>query len=289
MEPSGAGYFAVTLPEERVRPPGLEYFIEGVAGTGKSVELVGTPQRPLRTRVNAVPKATPPLRHENAIGVVTDYADYNRLRGNDRVFQTEGTFTMRFGDVGVRALRSGFGVYRGVGGSLRELDEQGFDGRSVGLTYGYVEGELGATPALAVIARLVLGLGDEGTDGGGQIHVRIGSDKSTNLSVGGEVLGGIGVRGITQLELEPRGQFPIVIRSEVTNQPAGSPSDEGQFEPPASAVGETTEDGDIGVRAIVQLGYRVADPLVVSVRGSYQGRTINHAGPGVGGAVEYRW
>jgi len=29
--------------------------------------------------------------------------------------------------------------------------------------------------------------------------------------------------------------------------------------------------------------------LVISARGSYQGRTINHAGPGFGGAVTYQW
>ena len=29
--------------------------------------------------------------------------------------------------------------------------------------------------------------------------------------------------------------------------------------------------------------------LTLAVRGSYQGRTINHAGPGVGGGVTYTW
>ncbi len=189
---------------------------------------------------------------------------------------------MRFGDIGVRALRSGFGVYRGVGGSIRELDELGIAPRSVGLTYGHLEGEFGVSPSVSLIARAVLGLRDAGTAGGAQINLRVGSDLSTNLTIGGEVLGGVGLRGITQLEIAPRGQFPIVIRSEVTNQPAGAGTN-------ASTGRESQAAGDVGVRGILQLGYRILPPLVVSVRGSYQGRTILHAGPGFGGALEYRW
>jgi hypothetical protein len=63
---------------------------------------------------------------------------------------------------------------------------------------------------------------------------------------------------------------PIVLRSEVTNQPAGTGS-------------------DVGVRLIGQVGYRILPHLVLAGRVSYQGRTINHAGPGVGAAVGYAW
>ena len=47
--------------------------------------------------------------------------------------------------------------------------------------------------------------------------------------------------------------------------------------------------GEVGARAIFQVGYRVTPGLIVAARGSYQGRTINHAGPGFGGAVTYTW
>lgn len=85
---------------------------------------------------------------------------------------------------------------------------------------------------------------------------------------GAEGLGGIGVRGITQFEWNSFVRWPIVLRTEVTDEPSG---------------------GDVGVRAIVQVGYRVLPHLVVSVRGSYQGRTIDHSGPGGGAAVGYAW
>ena len=77
-----------------------------------------------------------------ACGIAADYADYNRLRGNDRSLQLEFDFGLRLGDDGLRALRSGFGVYRGVGGSLVDLDELDLSPRKTGLTYGYLEAEL---------------------------------------------------------------------------------------------------------------------------------------------------
>ena len=103
----------------------------------------------------------------------------------------------------------------------------------------------------------------------------------------GEVLGGVGLRGILELDIAPRGRVPVMVRSEVTNQPAGSGASRGQD--PSLAVNESVAAGDVGVRGILQVGYRFAPPLVVALRASYQGRTISHAGPGLGGAVEYRW
>jgi hypothetical protein len=296
MKPAGAGYFTATLPAGRVVAPSLQYFIEATRPSGEVAPVAGSAETPLPVTVFEVPHATPPLRHDSTVTVVTDYADYNRLRGNDHAWQTEGTFAMRFGDLGVRALRSGFGVYRGVGGSVDELDKALLSPRKVGLTYGTLEGEFGIKPTLSVIAELILGLREAGTAGGGQLHLRIGSDLTTNLSLGGELLGGVGLRGITQLQIEPLGRFPVLIRSEVTNQPAGAGtrSCAGAFiPPPGGAVpptgGVSVCDGDIGARGIVQFGYRLTEGLVISLRGSYQGRTISHAGPGLGGAVEYRW
>jgi hypothetical protein len=215
---------------------------------------------------------------------MTDYADYNRLRNDDRVWQTEGTVGMRYGDTGVRALRTGFGVYRGKGGTIQELDVEHREPRSVGLTYGYLELEAGVTPTFSILSRLVVGLLDDGIDGGGQALIRIGSDQRTNLVLGGEFLGGIGLRSITELNLATFPRFPIVLRTEVTNQPAGTSR-------PARPGYPTTSDGqgEVGARGIVQIGYRVLPALVVSGRASIQGRTIKHAGPGFGGGVSYSW
>jgi hypothetical protein len=190
---------------------------------------------------------------------------------------------MRFADEGLRAARTGFGVYRGRGGSLEELDSQGLDGRNVGLTYGYLEGEYGISHFTGLVARVLVGLERDGLTGGFLGFVRLGNDQETNLLLGAEVLGTIGIRGITQLELATFPRFPILLRTEVTNQPAGSAS--GDSAPPTTSH----QQGDVGGRAIAQLGYRVVPTLTLAVRGSYQGRTINHAGPGIGGGVTYTW
>jgi hypothetical protein len=117
--------------------------------------------------------------------------------------------------------------------------------------------------------------------GGGQLLFRIGSDLKTNLLLGGELLGAVGLRSISQLELRSFERFPIAFRLEVTNQPAGA----------AKVVdpGTSSGAGQVGGRGIVQVGFKVIPELVIAVRGSFQGRTISHAGPGFGGAVGYTW
>ena len=288
MTAAGAGYFAATIPAERISDRDLEYFIEGVGDAGPSL-LLGAPGSPKRIEVQTTPQVKPPPTGTGSVSILTDFADYNRLRGNDYTWQTEGTFAMRYKDLGIRAVRMGFGVYRGVSGTVAELDEDGKDGRAVGLTYGYVETEIGIHRLFSLTGRAVVGLLDDGIGGGAQLLARIGNDRGTNLSIGGELLGGVGLRSIVQLELNTFERFPILLRSEVTNQPAGSAPSDVQLggDPPDPTI--ASGPSEVAGRGIVQLGFRVTPELVIAVRGSFQGRTINHAGPGVGGSVGYTW
>ncbi len=283
MTPEGKGFWGATLPPDRVNAPGIEYFIEAIGAGGRAEAVVASAAHPRSIDVHRVPKPAAPQKLDAMVSLATDYADYNRLRGNDRVWQTEGFFAMRFGDTGVRALRSGFGVYRGVGGSITELDVENRPGRSVGLTYGYLETEIGLTRSFSLLGRLAIGLLDEGVSGGGQLLMRIGSDRGTNLLLGAEVLGGIGLRTIAQLELAVFPRFPILVRSEVSNQPAGAGA---STTTPANVAQGA---GQVGARGIAQLGWRVVPSLTLAIRGSFQGRTINHAGPGLGAGVSYQW
>jgi hypothetical protein len=268
MTKVGAEYWAATIPGPAIQSPRLEWFIEAVTPDG-TLPVAGDPSVPKRADVEDVhPAAT-----RKVLGIAhiwTDYASFNTKANNDYVWQTEGVMGARFDDQGVRAVRTGFGIYRGVGGTLERLDVQHLPGTAVGLTYGYLEGELGLSRNLSLAARALLGLREDGLNGGASAFVRIGSDLETNLLLGGEVLGGIGLRGITEFDWNSFRNVPIVLRSEVTNQPAGT-------------------DSDVGVRLIGQAGYRFLPHMVVAGRASYQGRTINHAGPGVGAAVEYGW
>jgi hypothetical protein len=284
MRAAGHGYWSVTIPAERMKAPELQYFIEATTASGKAIAIVSAAESPGKIRIERIPEPAPPARHEATLSVLTDYADYNQFKGNDWAWQTEAFAGMRFQDEGVRALRTGFGVYRGRGGSLEELDQQEKRGRPIGLTYGYLEGEYAFSPITALIVRGVVGLRDDGVGGGAQAHVRIGNDKKTNLTLGGEVLGGVGFRGIVQFELATFERVPVMFRTEVTNQPAGvtARSDEVERD-------EATGRAEVGARAIAQVGYELVDGLVIAARGSYQGRTIKHAGPGFGGAVTYTW
>ena len=180
----------------------------------------------------------------------------------------------------------------GRGGSLRELDTLKLGGRAVGLTYGYLEGEYGISHFTGIIARVVVGLEDNGVSGGAQALLRLGNDRETNLQIGGEVLGSVGLRGITQLELNSFPKVPVLFRTEVTNQPAGVSRRGENVRPDQTGAAQdliSHDQGEVGARAIAQVGYRFLPTLVIAVRGSYQGRTINHAGPGFGGAVSYQW
>jgi hypothetical protein len=268
MTKVGADYWAATIPRDRVRAPGLEWFVEAVTADGTR-PVAGEPGAPLSAMVEDV-RPPAPRKVLGQAQISTDYARFNTKMNNDYAWQTEGVMGARFDDIGVRAVRTGFGVFRGVGGSLEELDVRKEAGRAVGLTYGYLEGEIGFAPTLSLAMRGIIGLQQDGVSGGTSAFVRIGSDLSTNLLLGGEVLGGIGLRGIAEFNWASFHNWPIVLRSEVTNQPAGL-------------------GGDVGVRLIGQVGYRVLPHLVLSARASYQGRTIDHAGPGAGAAVGYLW
>jgi hypothetical protein len=282
MAPIGHGYFAAVIPADRMVAPALEYFIEATSASGRATAVTGSADSPWELEVFQPPHPYAPRKLPSHVEIATDYADYNRLHGNDYAFQTEGWGGVRYGDVGVRALRTGFGVYRGVGGSVDQLDKQMLSPRRVGLTYGWLEAEFGIVRVFSLGGRVTAGLIDSGITGGGQIEMRIGSDLGTNLLVAGEFLGGVGPRGIIQLELATFPRWPIVLRTEVTNQPAG-------VSPSTPAPGTSTDTGNVGARGIVQLGYKFTPDFFVALRGSFQGRTIQHFGPGGGGAVGYSW
>lgn len=270
MKREGDGYFAATIPPALVATPRVKYFIEASGSDGAMVPVEGTSEVPLAIEVRDKPSPMAPIPVRIQFSLWTDFATWNTKKFDDYASQTEGLFGVRFGDTGVRAIRTGFGVYRGVGGTLDQLDSPTGPSK-VGLTYGYLETELAPATIYSIVVRAVVGLGQDGIGGGMQGFMRIGSDRKTNLLVGGEVLSGVGLRGIAQLEWSAAPRWPIMFRTEVTNQPIG------------------TSGGDVGVRLIAQAGFRITDRFTAALRASYQGRTINHAGPGGGAAVEYSW
>ena len=269
MASLGPRYWAATLPGDSMTDDGMEYFVEGVPKDSAPVAIIGSAEEPRSVEVDALPGTPKPPGTLAQVTLQSEYASFNAKQANDYVWQTEGSVGWRLHDRGIRAVRSGFGVLRGEGGSLKNLDELHQAPKAVGLTYGYVEVEIALSSSTSIIGRPILGLRDNGITGGAQGFLRIGNDLRTNLSLGGEVLGSVGQRGIVQLDWRTIPRVPIVLRTEVTTQPASS--------------------GDVGARAIAQVGYQLTSELVLAARGSYQGRTINHAGPGAGLAASYQW
>jgi hypothetical protein len=270
MESVGARYWSAVLPGDVVSEPGMEYFIEGVPANGHAVAISGTADQPRDVRVEPAPIAGKSEETTAQAWIQSEYASFNAKRANDFVWQTEAALGWRLRDVGLRAVRSGFGVVRGKGGTLDELDRLGRAPKDIGLSYGWLEAEIALSPTFALIGRPILGLKQGGMSGGAQGFARVGDDRTTNLLVGGEVLGQVGMRGIVELDWRTIAHVPIMLRTEVTTQPAG--------------IG-----GDVGARAIAQVGYEIARDFTVAARGSYQGRTIDHSGPGAGLAVSYQW
>jgi hypothetical protein len=291
MSTAGPRYWVVTIPEARVAGTRLRWFVQGVLPSGKTVAIVGDPASPREAKIVEATNPSTPKPHDATAAIWMDYADYNRLKNNDRALQVEAHFGMRIDDIGLRAVRSGLGVFRGNGGSVDDLDIQHIASREVGLTYGFLEAEFGLTHFWGLIARAVVGLGETGLDGGGQLFVRLGNDKATNLLIGGEFLGGVGLRGITQIELNMFPRFPIMVRTEVTNQPAGVSPSKSDLDAQKSKDGLVHSDSaaDVGVRAIVQFGFRQTKNFAWYLRGSYQGRNIIHSGPGAGMGVTFSW
>ena len=201
----------------------MEYFVEGVSAEGgagrhgrrfRQVE-VDPPALYVRPKDGAIAQAS----------LQSEYASFNAKRANDYVWQTEGAVGWRLHDEGIRAVRSGFGVLRGEGGSLRELDAPGGKGpETIGLTYGYVEAEVTLSSSFALVGRPILGLRENGITGGASGFLRVGNDLRTNLLVGGEVLGGVGQRGIVELAWRTTPRVPIVLRTRASGSSRSSAS-----------------------------------------------------------------
>ena len=290
MRLSGPRHYSATLSAEDTAVTEVQFFVEATRSDGERVTLLGNRLDPRHLRFEDAER-TVVLDAEREVALTTDYADFNRVRGNDWLWQTEGSFGLRFEDVGIRALRTGFGVYRGVGGGIDELDEQERVARRVALTYGWLEVEVGFHEVASLIARGIAGAGNDGLAPGAQALMRIGNDRRTNVMLGGEVLAGVGLRAILELQLMATPRLPLTLRTEVTNQPVGARHTGDGLQPVEDAAPSeiARERTPVAGRVIVGAGYELFDGFLVGARASYQARNIDHGGPGFGGSVRYRW
>jgi len=265
------------LPPEAARAPGVDYWVGVVDSTGTERALAGDPRRPRQVDVQRLPGAEPESRWQRSeVEVRADYVDWNHFKGNDYHWAFESDYLYRVGEF-VHSLRLGFGVYQGVGQSLKSAiaDEQAASGgpvryhtRPVGYDYAFTEVDLRAAELLGFVVRGLAGVNRDGFGAGVEGKVRIGREPGTNLVLGSGFTSRIGNRNTLTLAWDQVRGWPMSASVIVTNEPVRE---------------------DYGVRFVYQVGRHVAGWLDLSLRLGYELRDINHSGFGLGLATNFHW
>lgn len=274
LDEQGQGY--VRVPERFVAPPGFLYFVESTLPDNRKLSVLGTADKPLRCRVSPQP-GKPVRTNVSRVRAVAEYVSFDGLSGRDHYYLAEGDFLLRLQTPVLSGVRVGYGHYRGEGGSVEELDVQRVRPRPAAFTYGYLELVFALHEMFALMPRVEVGLGRPREDAelgsrvrpGGQLRVRIGRERGTHFVLAGESAPEIGQRAFVGLTLGLVERWPLAFEVHVTDQPVNT--------------------DELGVRAVFEVGYRPSEVFSLSARASYQGRTIDHAGPGLGLATTFDW
>jgi hypothetical protein len=221
-------------------------------------------------------KPPEPRRDRSEAEVRSDYADWNRFRGNDHHYAFESDYLYRVLGF-VHSVKLGLGVYRGVGESLEQAiqDERTAGGgpvhyrtHAVGYDYVFTELDLRAGDVLGFVARGLGGVNRDGFGAGVEGKVRIGRDPGTHLLASAGFTNGIGNRNELTLAWDQVRGWPMAASVIVTNEPVHE---------------------DYGVRFVYQVGRAFARWADASLRLGYELRDINHAGFGLGLAANFHW
>ncbi len=263
------------VPASSVGGDGLEYYVEVIDDAGTSVPVAGHPQAPRRAETLAPHRVDRSDR--SRVRLSSEYVSYDRLAGDDWHSLTEADFLYRMRVPVLHGIRIGYGVLRGEGGTVEDLDVRGLPPRPVGFTYGYTELDLEPVDSFAILPRVELGLvrpedaRDErhGLRPGFQGRIRLGRGDGTNFVLAGETVPDLGQRAFVALAWRRFETFPMTGEVHVTDQPVDAE--------------------ELAVRLVYELGVRPSDVFAVAARVSYQGRTIDHSGFGGGLAATFDW
>lgn len=277
MELHDGGYARVQLPAGLITAPGLEFFIEAIDGKGKATAVHGTADRPRRIDVSQTSAQRHADRPSTRVRFQTEVVSFDGVSGRDYFVLTQGDFLYRLRYPHLHAVRMGYGHYSGQGGTVEQLDELELEPEPAGFSYGFLEGQFPLSRLFGVAVRGTIGLGRpqdtevprDALAGGFQLRLRIGPRDGTQLVLAGELMQQLGQRAFVQLRFEPIEDFPMAAEVHVTDQPVNS--------------------DELAVRLIYELGVRVSDRVALALRPSYQLRTIDHAGMGLGAAVTFDW
>lgn len=90
MQMTSQDYYEAEIPADMMKPGAIAVLIERVEADGKAYPLTGSPSQPIHINVRSEPDRKQSVINHGMVRLVTDYADWNRGRGNDYAWQTEG-------------------------------------------------------------------------------------------------------------------------------------------------------------------------------------------------------
>lgn len=270
-------YLHGAVPAAVVEAPGVDYFVEVAMPNGTSGLALGSPAVPIAVEVRP-PTLLDQIGARSAGSTVRFTADalnfssLDRRAGDrtDHVYTANLDFTYRLRSV-VESVGVGGGVFAGTGGFRDAVWTESNAAPTTGFHYGYADMEVGGHADgihVSVGGQLIAGVGKQGFGLGGEGRVRIGDRDATNVVFLGRTIDQVG--SLSQIRFGTRLAQPLGLGISVgaTDQP---------------------NEGDVGVVLGTELELYAIRNVSILVRGSWEGRSVDHGGLGGGGGVAFNW
>ncbi len=270
-------YLRGVIPARFVASPGVDYFVEVSTPSGRSGLALGSPTNPVALTVEAPPLtdqfgAAPGMSSVKIAADYLDFATFDKATGDheDRMVTANVDFIYRLRSW-VQSIGVGYGVYSGTGGYATRAWTTMDPAPRAGFQYGYADIEVGGhadTIALSVGTKVIAGVGRDGFGMGVEGRFRIGDRDATNLQFAARTVEQVGYLTDIRFGARPAPKLLVGIGVGATNQP---------------------NKGDVGVRLSTELEWIGFKSVSIIVRGSWQGRSIDHGGIGGGGGLGFYW
>ena len=270
-------YLRGAVPAEAVRAPGVDYFVEVSTPNGRAGLALATPADPIQVEVAGPPLVDQfaPVPGRSSVKLSSDYLDFgtfDRRSGDhtDRMVTANVDFTYKLASF-VESVGVGAGVYAGAGGYANAVWTPDNPLPESGFQYGYGDVEVGGHVDhvhLSVGGQLIAGVGKAGFGMGAEGRFRIGERDGLNLLLSARTVDQVGAISEVRLGTRPLSKVLVGVSVAATNQP---------------------NDGDIGVKLGTDVEILAIRNISLLLRGSWQGRTIDHGGLGGGGGVGFTW
>jgi hypothetical protein len=207
-------------------------------------------------------------------GDYLDFRTFDKRAGDrtDRLIQGNVDFTYWLGEI-VQSLGVGYGVYAGAGGQTDATwDPATMPLPHNGFQYGYADVELGGhlehVPA-SVGGQVIAGVGKTGFGMGVEGRMRLGARTATNILFSTRSVDQVGFLSEVRFGTWPLAkQLGLGISVGATNQPAR---------------------GEVAVKLGTELELPIQRNVSLLVRGSWQGRSVEHSGAGGGAGLGFSW